>query len=192
MSVFEAVKTPGIAARQVIQAPEVVKAPIDLAMQIATTGYAVAGWRDLFMAAFRPRPQEYDYSELDRWLSAFAHEQPGPFGYFAIVETGVGVGRRASKKRLEDALFKHADRFRFAAIVIEDEGFKGAALRGVLSMLGILSGKRHPESFLPRVEVSVRWMHGIYSRTEGPKPTQEELASAILNFRSEYQRRTSA
>ncbi len=170
------------------------KPATDLAVQVASTGYAVASWQDLFMAAFKPRPSgsDYDYSDLDRWLSAYVAEQPGPFGYFAIVEAGVGTSRRENKKRLEEALFKHADRFRFAAIVIEDSGFKGAALRGVLSMLGILAGKRHPESFFPRVDDAVRWMHKTCGATVGSKPTQEEIAQAISQFRSEYQRRMSA
>lgn len=168
--------------------PALAKA-LNLRLQVAPSGYAAASWRDLFMAAFRHRPHDYDYADLDRWLCAYAREHQGSFGYFAIIEPGVGASKRENKKRLEEALFKHANRFRFAAIVIEDAGFKGVALRGVLRMLGILSGKRHPEAFLPRIEDAVRWMHGIYSVTQGPRPTEGEIASAVFAFRGEYQRR---
>jgi hypothetical protein len=167
---------------------EVAKTPMGSITRVSQTGYAVTAWHDLFMAAFRPRLAEYDYSDLDLWLSAFAREQPGKFGYLAIVEPGVGPGRRASKRQLEEALFKHNNRFRFAAIVLEDTGFKGAAVRGVLSMFGILSGKCHPESFHPDVGAAARWMHTIYSRTEGLKPTLEEIVAAISDFKSEYPR----
>jgi len=171
---------------------EVAKTPLGSVIRVSRTGYAVTAWHDLFMAAFRPRPAEYDYGDLDLWLSAFARKQPGQFGYLAIVESGVGPGRRTSKRQLEEALFKHSNRFRFAAIVIEDTGFKGAAVRGVLGMFGILSGKRHPESFHPDVGAAARWMHAIYSRTEGLKPTLEEIVAAISDFKSEYPRSLAA
>ncbi len=95
-------------------------------------------------------------------------------------------------KRLEAILFKHADRFRFAAIVLEDPGFRGAAVRAILAMLGILHGKRHPEGFFSRIDEAVAWMRVQRGAPEGAKPAGDELASAVSELRSIHRGRAKS
>ena len=161
-------------------------------IRVANQFAAIGTWRDLFMIMVKGQadlarlPDQATaallLADLDRCLTAFFAERSAAIGYFCIIPPGIRIADRSTTRSFERILFKPGFRYRFACIVIEETGVRGSIWRAIARMVGIYANKPNPEGFHSRIEDGVEWMHGVYSETEGERPTRRELAEAVFAF----------
>jgi hypothetical protein len=73
-----------------------------------------------------------------------------------------------------------------AAQVVEGTGFRGAAMRSVLTMMQLASRPRYPMKIFDNVDVGTRWLAVELKKRAGQAPDPAELAQAAMTARKRF------
>ncbi len=75
---------------------------------------------------------------------------------------------------------------RAAAQVVEGTGFRGAAMRAVLSVIQLASRPPYPMSIFSRVDEGVTWLCGELETRVGTAPSRQNLAAAAREVQASW------
>jgi hypothetical protein len=123
-------------------------------------------------------------------LSELGRAHPGGLGMITIVEPDSELpspeARSALAKLLHDAGTYNVKR---SAVAQEGEGFRAAAVRGVVTGLSLLAKHPYPHQLFTNVETALAWLVAGLPPDSAGVPTEVELLAAVHEMRRAFDER---
>jgi hypothetical protein len=120
-------------------------------------------------------------------------EQDGDLALLQVVEAQAAPPDSAERAALSALLRRHDGQLSCSAIVFEGEGLRAAALRGLVTAMGLLHRPRFPHEVFATPEAAIQWIARRHA-SRGPKWMAEAsrgvtaLRAAIVGKRARRSR----
>jgi hypothetical protein len=139
----------------------------------ATRGLVIAVWR-----------RETRLDALDKLSALIAEraEQDSSLALLQVVESNAVPPESAVRAALSALLRRHDQQLSCSAVVFEGEGFRAAALRGVVTAIGLLSRPRFPHEVFATPLAGIQWIAKQHASRD-PK-WMDEAGRAVTALRA--------
>lgn len=154
----------------------------------ATGDHAVASSDDVFVIVWRYRTTHEGVRACHRNFEKFSALHPQGAGLVTVVELGAPLPPADVRQAIANLLASFAPVVKASALVHEGEGFRAAAVRGVVTGLTMLATVPYPHKVFATVEEGGRWMFSEGGFRPARVRTSDELARDIKTMRSEIAR----
>jgi hypothetical protein len=122
------------------------------------TEWVCATWHDVLLVVWRDEVTALLARRCADAMRAFAAARPGGFCMLVVAEDSTGPPGAKARSIFVSAMRENGTRIRATAYVISIEGFKGAALRGVITGLSLLARKPYPTRIFSEASAAARWL----------------------------------
>jgi hypothetical protein len=100
-----------------------------------------------------------DYRAIERLVAERA-TRLGKLGCIAVIPQGPKIPSEDQRRVIDGTLSRLAPHLAGLAWVVEERGFQGAAVRGVLTALSLYGGRPYPTHVSSTVEGALGWLGG--------------------------------
>lgn len=151
----------------------------------ATGDHAVASIRDVFVIVWRYRTTMEGVRACRRAFERFSGAHAHAAALLTIVELGAPLPAPEVRQGIANMLASFAPLVKVSALVHEGEGFRAAAVRGVVTGLTMLATVPYPHKVFANVEDGARWMLTDAGFRSASLRSSEELAREVQRMRAE-------
>ena len=125
-------------------------------------------WRNVLIYVWRgtTRPEVVDESR--RYVEGHIAKARGPLAMMIITEAQSQMPDSPTREKLASVLTAMAPVATCAAMVHEQTGFRGAAVRGIVTVLNTLARQPFPYKSFGDVETASTWLATIHNDGKGP------------------------
>jgi hypothetical protein len=148
--------------------------------RIIKDGLAYTTWHNLCIGLWREQATVAAADELGRQYRTMARTHPSGFAVLVIVEATVGIPDDPSRRAISDAMKDVGKQVLAMCGVQEATGFRGAAIRGAITAMVMMSRVPYKTTTVASVESASQWLAPFIV----PTVTAGTLASAVGFFRS--------
>jgi hypothetical protein len=150
----------------------------------ADKDHCCAIWRNIMIFVWRgvTRPETVD--EHRKYIEGHIAKGRGPLSLFVITEAQVEIPDGATREKLAALLQAAGPVGRGAALVYEGAGFRGAAIRGVATVLNALARQAFPYKSFGSVEEAASWLTPIHADGKTGTIRPADLVSVIAPLRA--------
>jgi hypothetical protein len=127
------------------------------AVRTVDSNYCIAHWSRVFVIVWRRETTMSAVDDLQRNLVKFAAENPKA-GILTIVERNAPLPPSLVRQRLAEILTSVGSSIQRSAVVFEGEGFRAAAVRGVVTGLTMLARPPYPHKVFATVDEAFGWL----------------------------------
>lgn len=148
-----------------------------------TGDHAVASFHDVFVIVWRHRTTHEGVRACHRGFAKFSAAHPRSAGLVTVVEVGAPLPPPDVRQAIANLLASFAPIVKASALVHEGEGFRAAAVRGVVTGLTMLATVPYPHRVFATVEDGARWMLSSGGLRSEKIASAEELSQAVFRMR---------
>jgi hypothetical protein len=113
-------------------------------------------------------------------------EFPTGFAPIVIVEDGVGLPEEPVRQKMADLMDRQGKSILSMAGVQEASGFRGSAIRSVLTAINLLSTATYPRKFFASVEQAVLWVLPYANPSSTLPLSTPQVVESIAELRREH------
>jgi hypothetical protein len=148
----------------------------------ADKDHCFAIWRNVLIFVWRGVTRRETCDDHRQYIEGHVAKGRGPLSLFVITEHQVELPDSGTREKLASVLQAAAPVGCCAALVFEGTGFRGAAVRGVASMLNALTRQPFPYKSFGTVEAGATWVASMHGK--GGSIPVAELVSAVASLRT--------
>lgn len=144
----------------------------------------MAGLGDVITHVYRGGPiTRATVEALERGSQAWSLRSSAPSPLLIVVEPAVPPPEDDVRRRLADYMLRYQDRTLVEAAVYEQEGFRGAVVRGVMTGLRVLARAKHPAKTFAELSEAVPWL--LEQLSPAQRARAPELLAAVRALRAD-------
>ena len=152
----------------------------------ADKDHCCAIWRNVIIFVWRgvTRPEAVD--EHRAYIEGHVAKRRGPLSLFVITEPQSEMPDSVTRQKLAALLQAAGPVGCGAALVYEGTGFRGAAVRGVATVLNALAKQAFPYKSFGSVEEGAAWLGAVHTDANGKTGaiTAADLVNAVRPLRT--------
>jgi hypothetical protein len=148
--------------------------------------HCIATWRHCLIAIWRRTTTNQGAAALRESLSKLTAANPGGVGIIAIIENHAAAPDADARRALAAAFRDHAPSIRAAAIVHEGTGFRGAAIRSIVTGVSLLIRPGYPHNVTASVDAGASWLAPLIADTQSSLVTPTMLKRVIADLRMKF------
>ena|SRR5258706_8711818 len=145
--------------------------------------YCMASWHRFYIDIWRVNTTIEGVRVLKAGFAKFAAEHPGGVGLLTIVEPRAPLPPSDARDALAAYLAEAAASIKYSAVVFEGDGFRAAAVRGVVTGLTLLARPPYPHKVFANVQQAVGWFSANFMDGNKPVVGTVEMVAAINELR---------
>jgi hypothetical protein len=149
----------------------------------ADKDHCCAIWKNILIFVWRGATKPEIVDEHRRYVENHVAKARGPLSIFVITEPQVEIPDSVTREKLAALMLAAAPVGRGAALVYEGSGFRGAAVRGIATVLNALARQPYPYKSFGTVEEGANWLVPVHSDGKAPMRAAD-LVAAVLPLRS--------
>jgi hypothetical protein len=140
-------------------------------------------WRSILIYVWRlvTRPEVVD--EHQKYITKLVAGGPGPLAMMIVCEAKSEMPDAPTRTKLAGTLDAMAKVATCAAMVHEGTGFRGAAVRGVVTLLNTVARQPFPYKSFGTVDAAANWMLTIHDDGKGRIPVVD-LVGVVSRLRT--------
>ena len=148
-----------------------------------TRDHAFGTWQHLVIVVWKQQTTVQALRSVGALTFALAKDSGHKIGLLSIVEDGAPLPTAEVRKVTADVL--RGVPIKLSAMVFEGHGFRAAAVRGVITGIGLLARTPYPHRTFAMVEDAAVWIEEE-TRADGPDAMlRGSVARAVARFRGE-------
>jgi hypothetical protein len=124
--------------------------------------HCCAIWRNVLIFIWREVTRPATVDEHRKYIESHVAKHRTPLSLFVITEPKIEIPDSATREKLAALLLAAAPVGCGAALVFEGGGFRGAAVRGVSTVLNALARQPYPYRSFGTVESGATWLGSIH------------------------------
>ena len=156
----------------------------------ATTDYALATFRDLYIVIWRRNTTMASVRAVRRGALAFADQRPKGIALLTIIEEEAPMPPSEPREALALFMRDAGDHIKASGVVFEGTGFRAAAVRSVVVGLTMLARQKYPHKVFAELEETTAWMERELAAVGLTQPfAAQEVNEAVLSIRHELTQR---
>ncbi len=158
----------------------------------ADKDHCCAIWRNVLIFVWREVTRPATVDEHRKYIENHVAKHRGPLSLFVITEPKSEMPDSPTREKLAGLLQAAAPVGCGAALVFEGTGFRGAAVRGVATLLNALARQPYPYKSFGTVEAGASWLAAIHV-VDGKTGaiSAADLIAVVANLRSTTSMSTS-
>lgn len=125
-------------------------------------------WRNVLIYVWRGITRGDAVDESRKYVEGHIAKARGPLGMVIITEAQVQIPDSPTREKLAGVLTAMAPVATCAAMVHEQTGFRGAAVRGIVTVLNTIARQPFPYKSFGDVETASSWLATIHNDGKGP------------------------
>ena len=140
-------------------------------------------WRNILIYVWRKTTRPEVVDEHRRYVENHVAKGRGPLAIVCIIEDKTEVPDGPTRDKLAGVLQAMGPLGTCGAMVYEGTGFRGAAVRSVVSVLNALARQPFPYKSFAHIEAAAPWLATIHNDGKGPV-TAADLIGVVARLRA--------
>lgn len=152
-------------------------------IQEVDANFCIASWRQLFVVIWRHDTNAEGLAALRRTFAQFAATH-SPIGLLTIVEAKAPLPPAQVRSGLASFLTEQGAHIKRSAVVFEGEGFRAAAVRGVVTGLTMLARPPYPHKVFGSIDDACAWLAPGLVGVSGVSLPTAQIWRALTDLRA--------
>lgn len=144
---------------------------------------ALASWQRAFIGIWRGRPTVPAAEEVGRQYRRMMGNCPDGFGVLFIIEEHIPMPDEPTRRAIAAAMESVGSAILGMAGVQEGTGFRGAAIRSVLTALNAMTSAPYPRKLAATVAEAAAWLSPILSHNTKKLVRATDLRDVVAELR---------